>query len=201
MKIILKEDVHGLGYKDDILTVKDGYGRNFLIPTGKAILATPSAEKVLAEELKQRAHKLAKIKADAEALAAKLNEANITIATKASEAGKVFGSVTSMQIAEELEKQGISIDKRTIVLKEALKELGTVKVAVKPTLISVEPATISIPVPFTGSETVNSYVAEISGLSINVAVIVTLPNATPVTVPFSSTVAIDSSLDVQVASV
>ena len=69
MKIILKEDVHGLGYKDDILTVKDGYGRNFLIPTGKAILATPSAEKVLAENLKQRAHKLAKIKADAEALA------------------------------------------------------------------------------------------------------------------------------------
>ena len=201
MKIILKEDVHGLGYKDEILTVKDGYGRNFLIPTGKAILATPSAEKVLAEELKQRAHKLAKIKADAEALAAKLNEANITIATKASEAGKVFGSVTSMQIAEELEKQGISIDKRTIVLKEALKELGTVKVAVKPTLISVEPATISIPVPFTGSETVNSYVAEISGFSINVAVIVTLPNATPVTRPFSSTVAIASSLDVQVASV
>ncbi len=131
MKIILKEDVHGLGYKDDILTVKDGYGRNFLIPTGKAILATPSAEKVLAEELKQRAHKLAKIKADAEALAAKLNETSVTIATKASEAGKVFGSVTSMQIAAELEKQGISIDKRTIALKEAIKELGTVKVAVK----------------------------------------------------------------------
>ena len=131
MKIILKEDVHGLGYKDDILTVKDGYGRNFLIPTGKAILATPSAEKVLAEDLKQRAHKLAKIKADAEALAAKLNEANITIAAKASEAGKVFGSVTSIQMAEELGKQGIAIDKRTIALKEAIKELGTFKVAVK----------------------------------------------------------------------
>ena len=131
MKIILIEDVHGLGYKDDILTVKDGYGRNFLIPTGKAVLATPSAEKVLAENLKQRAHKLAKIKADAEALAAKINEANITIATKSSEAGKVFGSVTSIQMAEELGKQGIAIDKRTIALKEAIKELGTFKVAVK----------------------------------------------------------------------
>ena len=117
--------------KDDVVEVKNGYGRNYLIPQGKAVIATPSALKVLAENQRQRAHKLAKIKADAEALAAKLNEANITIAAKASEAGKVFGSVTSMQIAEELEKQGISIDKRTIVLKEALKELGTVKVAVK----------------------------------------------------------------------
>ena len=82
MEIILKENVIGLGYKDDIVTVKDGYGRNYLIPTGKAIIASESAKKVLAENLKQRAHKLAKIKADAEALAAKLEEAGATIELK-----------------------------------------------------------------------------------------------------------------------
>ncbi|MBP5317834.1 MAG: 50S ribosomal protein L9 [Paludibacteraceae bacterium] len=131
MKIILKEDVLGLGYKDDVVTVKDGYGRNFLIPTGKAILATDSALKILAENLKQRAHKLAQIKADAEALAEKLNGTTVTIATKASEKGKVFGSVTSLQIAEALEKQGLAVDKRTIALKEPLKELGAAKVAIK----------------------------------------------------------------------
>ena len=131
MKIILKEDIYGLGYKDEVVTVKNGYGRNFLIPQGKAILATPSAEKMLAEELKQRAHKLAKIKADAEALAEKINAATVKFATKVSDAGKVFGSITSLQIAEELEKQGISIDKRTIQLKDGIKELGAIKVAIK----------------------------------------------------------------------
>ncbi len=131
MKIILKEDVYGLGYKDEVVTVKNGYGRNFLIPQGKAILATPSAEKMLAEELKQRAHKLAKIKADAEALAEKIAAATVKFTTKVSDAGKVFGSITSLQIAEELEKQGISIDKRTIQLKDGIKELGTSKVAIR----------------------------------------------------------------------
>lgn len=131
MKIILKEDVQGLGYKDDVLTVKNGYGRNFLIPVGKAVLATESAQKVLAENLKQRAHKLAKIKADAEELAAKLNGLTISLGTKASSTGKVFGSVTSLQIAETLEKQGLKVDKRTIVLKDAIKELGSFKVNVK----------------------------------------------------------------------
>ena len=131
MKIILKEDVQGLGYKDDVLTVKSGYGRNFLIPTGKAVLATESAQKVLAENLKQRAHKLAKIKADAEELAAKLNGLTISLGTKASSTGKVFGSVTSLQIAEALDKQGLKVDKRTIVLKDAIKELGSLKVNVK----------------------------------------------------------------------
>jgi len=131
MKVILKEDVLGLGYKDDVLTVKDGYGRNYLIPTQKAILATESALKVLAENQKQRAHKLAKIKADTEALAAKLEGINLTLGTKASATGKVFGSVTSLQIAEALEKQGLSIDKRTIVLKDAIKELGSFPVTIK----------------------------------------------------------------------
>ena len=131
MKVILKEDVYGLGYKDEVVIVKNGYGRNFLIPQGKAILATPSAEKMLAEELKQRAHKLAKIKADAEALAEKINAATVKLTAKASEGGKIFGSVTSMQIAEALEQQGVSVDKRAIAVKEGIKELGTVKVAVK----------------------------------------------------------------------
>lgn len=131
MKVILKEDVHGLGYKDDVLTVKDGYGRNYLIPQGKAILATESAQKELAETLKQRAHKLAKIKADAEELAAKINGSTVQITAKASESGKVFGAVTSLHIAEALEKNGISIDKRTIMLKEPIKELGSTNVTVK----------------------------------------------------------------------
>lgn len=131
MKVILKEDIHGLGYKDDVVTVKDGYGRNYLIPQQKAVLATEAAQKVIAENLKQRAHKLAKIKADAEALAEKLNELTVTVATKASEKGKVFGAVTSIQIAEALEKQGIAIDKRVIDLKNPIKELGSFKVSAK----------------------------------------------------------------------
>ncbi len=131
MKVILKEDIHGLGFKDDIVTVKDGYGRNYLIPQQKAVLATESAQKVIAENLKQRAHKLAKIKAEAEELAAKINGTTLQLGTKASSTGKVFGSVTSLQIAEAFEKQGLKIDKRTIVLKDPIKELGTFNVAVK----------------------------------------------------------------------
>ena len=91
MELILKEDVINLGYKDDVVKVKDGYGRNYLIPTGKAVIATPSAKKVLAENLRQRAHKLAKIKADAQELAAKLEGVALTIATKVSATGTIFG--------------------------------------------------------------------------------------------------------------
>ena len=98
MKIILKEDVSGLGYKDDVVEVKDGYGRNYLIPYGKAVIATPSALKVLAENQRQRAHKLAKIKADAEALAASLKDVKLTIGAKTSATGTIFGSVNSIQI-------------------------------------------------------------------------------------------------------
>ena len=105
MQVILKEDVINLGYKDDIVTVKDGYGRNYLIPTGKAIIANEAAKKVLAENLKQRAHKLAKIKADAEELAAKLEGLSLTIGAKTSSTGTIFGSVTNIQVAEELEKR------------------------------------------------------------------------------------------------
>lgn len=130
MEIILKEDVINLGYKNDIVKVKDGYGRNFLIPTGKAVIATVSAKKALAEELKQRAHKLAKIKADAEELAQKLAPVSLTIATKVSATGTIFGSVGSIQIAEELAKLGFEID-RKIISVESAKEVGNYTATVK----------------------------------------------------------------------
>ncbi len=131
MQVILKEDVANLGYKDDIVTVKDGYGRNYLIPTGKAVIASESARKVLAEDQKQRAHKLAKIKADAEALAAKINGLTLTIGAKTSSTGVIFGSVNSIQVAEELAKQGFEIDRKIIVIKDAIKEVGTYKAVIK----------------------------------------------------------------------
>ncbi|NDV66954.1 50S ribosomal protein L9 [Bacteroides sp. 224] len=131
MEIILKEDILNLGYKNDIVTVKSGYGRNYLIPTGKAIIASPSAKKMLAEELKQRAHKLEKIKKDAEELAAKLEGVSLTIATKVSSTGTIFGSVGSLQIADELIKKGFSIDRKIIVVKDSVKEVGAYKAIVK----------------------------------------------------------------------
>lgn len=131
MQVILKEDVANLGYKDDIVTVKDGYGRNYLIPTGKAVIASESARKVLTEDQKQRAHKLAKIKADAEALAAKINGLTLTIGAKTSSTGVIFGSVNSIQVAEELAKQGFEIDRKIIVIKDAIKEVGTYKAVIK----------------------------------------------------------------------
>jgi large subunit ribosomal protein L9 len=127
----LIEDVAGLGYKNDIVSVKKGYGRNYLIPQGKAVIASESARKVLAENLKQRAHKLAKIKADAEELAAKLAPVALTIATKVSATGTIFGAVTNIQIAEALAKLGFEIDRKTIVVKETIKEVGSYKATVK----------------------------------------------------------------------
>lgn len=131
MKIILKEDVSGLGYKDDVVEVKNGYGRNYLIPTGKAVIATESALKVLAENQRQRAHKLAKIKADAEELAAKLKDVKFTIGAKTSATGTIFGSVNSIQIAEALEKLGFSVDRKIIDIKESVKEVGNYSATVK----------------------------------------------------------------------
>ena len=131
MELILKENVVGLGYKDDIVTVKNGYGRNYLIPTGKAVIASESAKKVLAENLKQRAHKLAKIKADAEALAEKLSALEpLKITTKVSATGAIYGSVNSLHIAEELAKLGFEIDRKTIVVKD-VKEVGSYTATVK----------------------------------------------------------------------
>ena len=131
MEIILKEDIVNLGYKNDIVTVKAGYGRNFLIPTGKAVIASPSAKKVLAEDLKQRAHKLEKIKKDAEDIAAKLEGVSLIIATKVSSTGTIFGSVGSIQIADELTKLGHVVDRKIIVVKDAVKEIGHYKAVVK----------------------------------------------------------------------
>ena len=130
MEIILKEDVVNLGYKNDIVTVKSGYGRNYLIPTGKAVIASPAAKKMLAEDLKQRAHKLEKIKKDAETLAEQLKEVSLTIATKVSATGTIFGSVSNIQIADELEKLGHKIDRKIISVK-GVKEVGTYTAVVK----------------------------------------------------------------------
>lgn len=124
MKIILKEDVANLGYKDDVVEVKNGYGRNYLIPTGKATLATPSALKVLAENLRQRAHKIAKIKTDAEGVAATLANVKLTIPAKVSETGTIFGSVSNIQIAEALEQLGHNID-RKIINVAPIKQVGS----------------------------------------------------------------------------
>ena len=132
MEIILKEDVVNLGYKNDIVNVKSGYGRNYLIPTGKAVIASPSALKVREEDLKQRAHKLEKIKADALALAAALEGVSLTIGAKTSSTGTIFGSVTNIQVAEALAKAGFeNIDRKIIYIKESVKEVGSYKAVLK----------------------------------------------------------------------
>ena len=125
MEIILKQDIQNLGFKDDIITVKDGYARNYLIPKGMAINATASAKKVHEEILKQRAHKEEKIKEEAQAVADKLKEVTLTIGAKASSKGKIFGSVNTIQIAESLKEKGFDIDRKVISIKEELiKEVG-----------------------------------------------------------------------------
>lgn len=131
MEVILKEDVINLGYKNDIVVVKSGYGRNYLIPTGKAVIASESAKKSLAEELKQRAHKLEKIKNDALAIAEKLKDVSLKIATKVSSTGTIFGSVSSIQIADELAKAGVEIDRKIITVKDTVKEVGKYSATVK----------------------------------------------------------------------
>lgn len=125
MEIILKQDIQNLGYKDDIVKVKDGYARNYLIPNGMAINATESAKKVHQEILKQRAHKEEKIKKEAQALAEKLKSVSLTIGAKTSSKGKIFGSVNTIQISEALKEKGFDIDRKIITIKEDLiKEVG-----------------------------------------------------------------------------
>ncbi len=131
MKVILKEDIANLGYKDDVVEVKNGYGRNYLIPQKKAVIASESALKVLAENLKQRAHKIAKLKADAEALAATLEGVSLTIGAKTSATGTIFGSVNSIQIADALEKLGHNIDRKMIFVKDSIKEVGNYTATIK----------------------------------------------------------------------
>lgn len=130
MQIILKEDVIGLGYKNDIVEVKSGYGRNYLIPQGKGVIASPSAKKILAENLRQQAHKLAAIKAAAEEKAAKLEGVSLIIAAKVSATGQTYGSVTNAHVAEELNKLGNEIDRKIIVMKD-IKAVGDYVAVVK----------------------------------------------------------------------
>lgn len=124
MLVILKEDIPNLGFKDEIVTVKNGYGRNFLIPRGMAVIASESAQKMLAEEQRQRAHKLAKIKADAEALAQRIEGTRLSIKTRTSATGSIYGSVTSIQIADELEKLGFEVNRKMIQMPGSVKEVG-----------------------------------------------------------------------------
>ena len=121
MEIILKEDIIGLGFKNDIVNVKSGYGRNYLIPQGKGVIASPSAKKVLAENLKQQAHKIAAQKAAAEEKAALLEGVALEIAAKVSATGQLYGSVGAAQVAEELAKQGKEVDRKIITMKDAKK--------------------------------------------------------------------------------
>ena len=133
MEIILKQDVPHLGHKDDVVVVKNGYATNYLIPQGFAIMATPSAKRVHAENLRQRAHKEAKLRSDAEALAAKLEGVQVTVATKVSATGKIFGSVNNIQVAEALAAKGFEMDRRniTIVGEDKLQEVGLYEAVVK----------------------------------------------------------------------
>jgi large subunit ribosomal protein L9 len=126
MEIILKKNVDKLGYKDETVSVKNGYGRNFLIPQGYAILATPSNKRAHAEMMKQRAHKESKILAEAQEIAAKLADVTVKIATKVGENGKIFGSVNTVQLADALRAIGFDIDRKSIKIKdEPIKEVGT----------------------------------------------------------------------------
>ena len=125
MEVILKQDVTGLGYKNDTVKVKPGYGRNFLIPSGVAIIANESNKRLIAENVRQAAHKAAKVKQDAEALAAKIGELIVEIGTKAGESGKIFGAVTAVQVADVLKAKGFDVDRKKIHFKEQPKQLGT----------------------------------------------------------------------------
>ena len=132
MEIILIQDVNKLGQKDDIVNVKDGYGRNYLIPRGYAIAATPSAKKMHAENLRQRAHKEEKIRTQAQELAAKMADLKIVVGAKTSSSGKIFGSVNTIQIAEALREKGFEIDRKSISLPEdQIKEVGKYKAVVR----------------------------------------------------------------------
>lgn len=128
MEVILTQDIQGLGYKNDVVKVKPGYGRNYLIPNGSALIANESNKRMIAENTRQAAHKAAKVKQDAETLAQKLGDLTIEIKTKAGETGKIFGAVTAIQIADVLKAKGFDIDRKKVILKEQPKQLGTYKV-------------------------------------------------------------------------
>ena len=128
MEIILKEDIKGLGYKNDVITVKSGYGRNFLIPKGFAIIASGSNKKMIEENIRQAAHKAEKIKNDAEELAASIGELELELLTKAGESGKIFGAITTGQISDALKEKGFDIPRKQIDIKVTVKNLGDYEV-------------------------------------------------------------------------
>ena len=129
MELILKKDVENLGFTDDVVSVKNGYGRNFLIPQGLAVLATPSAKKAHEDMVKQRSHKESKILAEMEAIASKLEGVSVSIATKVGENGKIFGSVNTVQLADALRALGHDIDRKSLKIKdEPIREIGTYEV-------------------------------------------------------------------------
>ncbi len=132
MEVILKQDVTNLGSKDDIVNVKNGYATNFLIPKGYAINATPSARKIHAEIMRQRAHKEAKIREEAIQIAEKLEGISLEIGAKASTKGKIFGSVNTIQLSEALSEKGFDIDRKNILIKqELIKEVGKYTATIK----------------------------------------------------------------------
>ena len=132
MELILKKDVQNLGFKDDVVAVKPGYGRNFLIPQGFAVLATESARKVHAENVKQRAKKDEKAKADANALAEKLASLTVKVGAKAGETGKIFGSVINVQVGDALKTAGVEVERKNIkILGGGIKTLGTYEAELK----------------------------------------------------------------------
>ncbi len=132
MDIILKKNVENLGEKDDLVTVKPGYGRNFLIPQGLAILATPSARKVREENIRQRAHKEAALVEEAQKMAAKLNDLSVKIGAKVGENGKIFGSVNTIQLADAIEKLGVVVDRKHIkIIGDTIKTVGTYEATIK----------------------------------------------------------------------
>lgn|SRR5690606_18435970 len=125
MEVILQQDVHGLGYKNDVIKVRAGYGRNYLIPNGLALLASPANKKMVEENIRQAAHKAERIKQDAEELAAKIGALTIDMGTKAGESGKIFGAITALQVSDILKTKGFEIDRRKIIFRETPKQLGT----------------------------------------------------------------------------
>lgn len=124
MEVILREDIQGLGYKNDTVEVKPGYGRNFLIPRGMAIIASDSNKKMISENIRQAAHKAEKAKKDAEGIAKSIGELTLEIKTKAGESGKIFGAITPLQVAEALGAKGHEVDRKRISFEQKIKEVG-----------------------------------------------------------------------------
>lgn len=130
MEVILKKDIQGVGYKNDVVSVKPGFGRNYLIPQGLALVANESNKKVAAENTKQAAHKAEKLKTEAEAIASKIEGASIQVSAKIGDSGKIFGAVTTLQLADALNDKGINVDRRQIAIQGSVKEAGEFKAIV-----------------------------------------------------------------------